>query len=61
MSAIWPTACGEPGPRDAHCTDDPGRRWSCYDAGEDISWNSGMEDLAPHRCDDVICPTNTHR
>lgn len=39
MSAIRPHACGDPGPYDAHCTDDPGHAYSCYDGGDD-------EDLA---------------
>ena len=55
MSAISPGTCAEPGPYAAHCTDDPGHRYSCYDAGEDVAWNDGMDYLAPHSCDDPAC------
>ena len=56
MSAIRPGTCAEPGPWDAHCTDDIGHRWSCYDAGADVSWNDGMDYLSPHDCTDPACP-----
>lgn len=58
MSAPRDGACREPGPRDAHCTEDRYHRYSCYDAGEDVSWNDGQWyafDLAPHDCGDPKC------
>lgn len=53
--------CGDPGPGDAHCTEYPGHRYSCYDAGQDLSWNDGLfrdgwYDENPHRCDESGCP-----
>ncbi|MDF9716047.1 hypothetical protein [Nocardioides sp. ChNu-99] len=60
MSGPRPGACGERGPRAAHCTDYPGHRYSCYDAGEDVSfndgqWRDGWYDEAGHTCDDPAC------
>lgn len=55
MSHRRPHTCGASGPYDAHCTDDPGHRYSCYDAGEDVSWNERHEWLSPHACDDPEC------
>lgn len=54
MSAIRRGACADPGPGDAHCTDDPGHRYSCYDAGDDVSFNhrQGFR----HDCADPACP-----
>lgn len=37
------TTCGEPGPYEAHCTDFPGHAYSCYDAGEDVSFNDRQD------------------
>lgn len=53
MSRIRPHTCGDPGPGDTHCTDDAGHRYSCYDAGEDVSFNhrQGFR----HDCDDPAC------
>lgn len=60
MSRLRPGTCGEPGPYDAHCTQNPGHHWSCYDAGDDTSWNDrSPEDWqtdAPHACTDLACP-----
>jgi hypothetical protein len=56
--------CREPGPRGAHCTDYPEHKWSCYDAGEDVSWNDHQWyyfDLAPHDCGDLSCPDLGYR
>lgn len=58
MSQIRIGACGAPGPHGAHCTDDPGHRYSCYDAGEDVSFNARTmrEEEIPHgECDDPRC------
>lgn len=55
MSAIRPNTCSEPGPGDAHCTDGPGHRYSCYDAGDDVSFNDRQEFV--HDCSDPSCPT----
>lgn len=46
-----------PGPYDAHCTDHPGHHYSCYDGGEDVSFNEASMDewLAPHKCQDPEC------
>lgn len=55
MSAIRPGRCGEPGPSAAHCTDDRGHRYSCYDAGEDVSFNSRQD--FEHDCSDPSCST----
>ena len=41
-------ACGMPGPYEAHCTDGPGHRYSCYDAGEDVSFNDRQEWVHRH-------------
>lgn len=53
MAEIRPGTCAEPGPYAAHCTDDPGHRWSCYDAGEDVSFNHRHD--FRHDCDDPGC------
>lgn len=55
MSPRREGTCGEPGPYDAHCTDDPGHRYSCYDAGDDVSFNDRQHWLHPHECDDPEC------
>lgn len=55
MSRIRKGICGEPGPYEAHCTDDPGHRYSCYDAGEDVSFNHRQDFI--HKCTDPECPT----
>lgn len=56
MSKRRPGTCGDPGPYDAHCTDYPGHRYSCYDAGEDESFNDRQDWPAPHDCGDPECP-----
>lgn len=56
MSKTRPGTCAEPGPYDAHCTDYPGHRYSCYDAGEDVSFNARADWLSPHACDEPDCP-----
>ena len=54
MSAIRQFTCGEPGPGDAHCTEpDPAHRYSCYDAGKDVSFNYRQH--FRHDCDDPLC------
>lgn len=56
--------CGEPGPREAHCTLHRIHDYSCYDGSEDVSWNEGQWydfDLAPHECDDDACPDAGYR
>lgn len=53
MSRIRPGTCGDPGPYDAHCTDDPGHRYSCYDSGDDVSFNHRQH--FRHDCDDPSC------
>jgi hypothetical protein len=59
MSRIRPGTCGEPGPYTTHCTEHIGHRYSCYDAGDDSSWNDrSPEDWQteqPHKCDDPRC------
>lgn len=55
MSAIRPGTCAEPGPYAAHCTDRPMHDYSCYDAGEDVSFNHRQD--FTHACDDPDCPT----
>jgi hypothetical protein len=47
--------CADPGPYEAHCTDSPGHRYSCYDAGEDVSFNDRQN--FKHACSDPACPT----
>jgi hypothetical protein len=49
--------CNDIGPYEAHCTDDPGHRFSCYDASEDVSFNHRQEFV--HACSDPTCPTPT--
>lgn len=61
MSGYRASACADPGPGDAHCTEPVYHNYSCYDAGEDISWNEGQfrdgwYDRSPHKCDDPQCP-----
>lgn len=59
MSRLRAGTCGDPGPYAAHCTEPPGHRYSCYDAGEDVSFNEWQMrewDLV-HECDDPTCPT----
>ena len=53
MSTIRPNTCAEPGPGDAHCTDDVLHRYSCYDAGDDVSFNSRQD--FRHDCADPAC------
>ena len=53
MSDIRQGTCGEPGPGDAHCTDDPLHDYSCYDAGDDVSFNSRQG--FRHDCKDPKC------
>lgn len=48
--------CGDPGPYAAHCTDYPGHSYSCYDAGEDVSFNNRQD--WTHDCGDSECPDN---
>lgn len=55
MSARRPGTCAAPGPYDAHCTDTIWHDYSCYDAGEDVSFNNRQDWLAPHLCDDPTC------
>ena len=55
MSNIRPGTCGDPGPYEAHCTDYPGHRYSCYDAGKDVSFNHRHD--FTHACSDPACPT----
>jgi len=64
VSKIRHGTCGDPGPGDAHCTEDRLHDYSCYDAGEDISWNDGQfadgwYDEQPHTCTDPACPGRT--
>ncbi|GEP38903.1 hypothetical protein NPS01_25660 [Nocardioides psychrotolerans] len=54
MSTIRTGTCADPGPSEAHCTDDPGHRYSCYDAGEDVSFNDRHD--FTHECTDPACP-----
>ncbi len=60
MSRRRPHTCQDPGPGDTHCTSEPGHRWSCYDAGQDESWNDRQDWLTPHACDDDTCPRQGH-
>lgn len=57
MSRVRPGTCADPGPDDLHCTEPRGHRYSCYDAGEDESWNDGTmaDDPRTHLCDDPAC------
>jgi hypothetical protein len=56
VSGVRKGACGEPGPYAAHCTsEDVAHRWSCYDSGEDVSFNRRQD--FRHDCDDPACPT----
>jgi hypothetical protein len=64
MSGRRPGTCGEPGPYDAHCTLERMHDHSCYDGGEDVSWNHHQWydfDLAPHDCGDESCPDAGYR
>ncbi|MCV7424354.1 hypothetical protein H7K45_27790 [Mycobacterium yunnanensis] len=53
MSKIRPGTCGDPGPYKAHCTDYPGHYYSCYDSGDDVSFNHRQD--FEHHCDDTTC------
>lgn len=44
--------CDEPGPGDAHCTNQYLHDYSCYDAGQDVSWNDRQ--YFEHHCEE--CP-----
>ena len=55
MSTIREHTCAEPGPRSAHCTDRPAHDYSCYDAGEDVSWNYRQDAEWTHECSDPRC------
>ena len=55
MSSIRPGTCADPGPHGAHCTDYPGHHYSCYDAGDDASFNERTmreEDIPHGPCDE---------
>jgi hypothetical protein len=58
MSGLRAGTCGDPGPHAAHCTEHPGHRYSCYDAGDDVSFNDGTtaDSDAFHACDSADCP-----
>ena len=61
MSRIRTGACADPGPGEAHCTEHRHHRYSCHDAGEDVSWNDGQwddgwYDEQPHQCAEPGCP-----
>lgn len=53
MGRIWKGSCAEPGPYEAHCTQDRWHRYSCYDAGEDVSFNDRQD--FRHDCSDPHC------
>lgn len=55
MSEIRRGTCGMPGPYGAHCTDHPMHSYSCYDASEDVSFNSRQG--FRHDCSDPKCTT----
>lgn len=58
MSGIRQYTCGAPGPYGAHCTDYPGHDYSCYDAGNDVSFNARTmrEEEIPHgECEEEGC------
>lgn len=61
MSRIRPGTCAAGGPYGAHCSDYPAHRYSCYDAGDDVSFNAGMMQDADlvHECDDPSCTEGT--
>ena len=61
MSAIRKGTCGMPGPYGAHCTEPPMHRYSCYDAGDDVSFNERMmrDDDLVHECNDPLCHGRT--
>ncbi len=51
-----PGTCWEPGPYEAHCTDYPGHRYSCYDSSEDVSFNHRQDFTHVHSG----CPDDGH-
>lgn len=53
MGDIRRFSCGDPGPYSAHCTMHPGHDYSCYDAGEDVSFNYRHDFI--HDCTDPTC------
>lgn len=57
MSAVRPFTCAAPGPRDLHCQDTQGHRYTCQD-GDDCwaEWHFEAFDLPPHECTDPACP-----
>lgn len=61
MSARQRGVCNAPGPYAAHCTEHRDHRYSCYDAGEDVSFNDRQDWLAPHGCEDQHCPDNGYQ
>lgn len=54
MSKIRTGTCADPGPGEAHCTDHLMHDYSCYDAGEDVSFNHRQD--FEHSCSDPACP-----
>ena len=46
--------CAAPGPYGSHCTQHPNHRYSCYDAGDDVSFNDRQD--WTHRCGNPQCP-----
>lgn len=55
MGKIQTATCGMPGPSDAHCTEPRYHRFSCYDDGEDVSFNDRQDFV--HDCSDPDCLT----
>lgn len=53
MSSIQQGTCSAPGPYEAHCSEDVTHRYSCYDAGEDVSFNARQD--FEHKCEDSLC------
>lgn len=61
MSAIREGTCAMPGPYGSHCTDYPLHRYSCYDAGDDVSFNARTmreEGIGHGKCDEPACEGN---
>jgi hypothetical protein len=57
VSRRRPGTCRMPGPGAVHCTEDSASHpYSCYDAGDDSSWNERQDWPYGHDCGDPDCP-----
>lgn len=58
VTAARQHVCDDPGPYEAHCTLGMSHPYSCYDGGEDVSWNHRQD--FKHDCGDPTCTPFTN-